>query len=317
MLLACALALSTLHARAAADRRVALLGGDGELLRALSLALSVWEVETISLDAPLPESSQPQAVLQARELAQRFDLDGVVWVSREPEGALLWIYDARSVEITTRVLADAPPFQSAVAAGIALSVKTVLRTSVEPPAAVQEPAPEGEPPLGRVTLRAALDGQFVADQAAQARPSLASVVWFGPPRRLGLGLTLAAGSGVDLETAAFVGRYRDVSFGPTVELRLSAGQLTASIFGGGALHVALLDGTLVRDGARAAVKRYNGSLDAGGQLDFRLGGGLFVGLGAKAEFLLSYQRYLVESKPIFSPWRITPSGGGHLGVEFF
>ena len=320
MLFACVLAFSTPAARAAAERRVALIRGDAELLRALSLALSAWEVETIPIDAPLPESSQPRAVLQAGELARRFHLDGVVWISQAPEGSLLWIYDARSGEITTRVLAEPPPFHGAAAAGVALSVKTVLRTSVEPAPVARERAtePKQEPAPGRVTLRATLDAQLLADRQAQTRLSLVSIVWLGAQRRAGLGLRLGAGLGVDLETPAFFGRYRDLAFGPAAQLRvLTAQHLSVSIFAGGALHVALLDGTLARDGTQAVVKRYNPSVDAGGQLDLRLGRGLFVGLGAQASFLLGYQRYLVESKPVFAPWRITPSGGGHLGLELF
>jgi hypothetical protein len=329
VLLACLSVLACSLTAQAAERRVALVQGDPELQRALTLALAAWDVETIASDAELPQPAQPQAVMQAAALARQLGVDGVVWISASAEGSVLWVFDAHTGEATTRVLTESPPFGSATAAGVALSVKTALRTSVEPgqpklepspPADVPAPAPAIEPrrERERVTLKVGGEAQFVADGAAQARLTLSSVVWLSESPRLGVGLALAGGDGVAVSTPSFVGRYRDLSFGPGLHLRLLSRKiLAASVFVGGALHAALLDGTVVPDATDAAVKRYNLSVDGGAQLDFRLGAGFYVGLAAQAAYLPAYQRYLVDGAPVFSPWRLTASAGGHCGVELF
>ena len=125
-MLAAAVVLSALPINAA-ERRVALIGDDAELLRALSLALSPWGVETVQVSAQLPQSSQPEAVLEAGELAVQFELDWVVWLSESPLGSLLWVYETRNRELTTRMLQERSPLGSAAAASVALTVKTALR----------------------------------------------------------------------------------------------------------------------------------------------------------------------------------------------
>jgi hypothetical protein len=327
LLLVCLSVLSCARKTCASERRVALVQGDPELERALTLALAAWDVETIRSNAALPQSAQPQAMLQAAALAHELRVDGVVWISQSAEGSVLWVFDARTGEATTRVLTESPPFESATAAGVALSVKTALRTSVEPgqqrprePPVSDAPGPVAEPPRERerVTLKVGGEAHFIADDSMQARLTLSSVVWLTESPRLGVGLALAGGDGVKVSTPGFVGRYRDLAFGPALHLRLlSRRVIAASVFVGGALHAALLDGVVVPDATDAAVKRYNLSVDAGGQLDFRLGAGVYVGASAQAAYLPAYQRYLVEGTPVFSPWRLTASAGGHCGVELF
>jgi hypothetical protein len=333
LLLVCVSVLSCAPSAYASERRVALVQGDPELQRALTLALAAWDVETVFSDAELPQSAQPQAVLQAAALARKLRVDGVVWISQSVEGSVLWIFDARTGEATTRVLTESPPFESAGAAGVALSVKTALRTSVEPgqsrpstrpiidaPPLGDAPVPVPEPPRERerVTLKVGGEAHFIANHSTQARLTLSSVVWLTESPRLGVGLALAGGEGVKVSTPSFVGRYRDLAFGPALHLRLLSRSVTAaSVFVGGAVHAALLDGTVVPDATEAVVKRYNVSVDAGGQLDFRLGGGIYLGVAAQAAFLPAYQRYLVDTAPVFSPWRLSASAGGHCGVELF
>ncbi len=311
----------TLQARASA-RRVALVGDDTELGRALALTLSVWDVETISTDSAPPESSQPQATLQADQLVQLLRVDGLVWISESGDASVLWIYDAHSHETTTRVLAVQRPFDSAAAAGIALSVKTALRASIEPAPA---PPPRGHdlaarvaPPLPRVSISAAVAATWLAEGGATARFSLTSVVWVAAQRRLGVGLTLGGSPGVQLVSPGFRGRYRELGFGGYGHLRfVSAGAVSGSSFAGVATHLALLDGQVAGDSAPTAVKRYNVSVDAGLQLDFALVGGLFCGVSGQGSYFPAYQRYLVDGAPVFAPWQLVPSVGGHVGVSLF
>lgn len=316
-LLANALCLVTCVA-AATDRRVGILQGDAELLRSLSLSLSAWDVETVPLDGALPEASQPEAVLQAKTLSARFQVDALVWISPSKNGALLWIYDARTGGITTRVLDTAPPLDSAAAAGVALSVKTTLRDSAPAPALPPPVVPRAPEPESRVTLRGAVQWQAVAADSVQPALALASTVWLGASRRFGLGLRLTGGSGVLIQSAAFSGRYRDQSFGPVAELRLlHSPRIAASLFAGGALHAASLSGSLLRDGAPADVVRYDPGVTAGGALALRLTRSFSIGVEAQVSGLLGYQRYLVDGEPVLSPYRVSPAVGGHLGLNLF
>lgn len=320
---------------AAAERRVAVVRGDAELERQLSLALQAWEVETLALDVAAPAATQPEAMNAAAELATRLRLDGVVWVTDAAQGSVLWVYDAREGEVTTRGVAERPPFDSATAAGLALSVKTTLRASVEPdpPAGLPpSPSPSREPPpvsapreprrsatvAPRAQVSALLDAQAVAEESRRAWYSLHGAVWLGRSRRAGIGLRVGAGTAVSIRTARFDGSFREVSFGPSLELRLgSTSVFDAQLFFGGTLHASTLSGTLGRDGARAESQRHHVGLDAGVRLDFRLPRGALVGLQLGAAYLLGYPRYLVEAEPVFSPWRLVPSGGAHVGFELY
>jgi hypothetical protein len=332
-LLAAAVVLSALPANAA-ERRVALIGDDAELLRALSLALSPWGVETVQVTAQLPRSSQPEAALEAGELAAQFKLDWVVWLSESPLGSLLWVYETHNRELTTRLLQEHSPLGSAAAASAALTVKTALRASVEPepdapPAPIAPPAtassraspppsPSPSASPAAVSLRAAASLQAVADHRRQGRLSLGGVVWLGADRDVGIGLRLSGSTGVTVEAPSFIGSYRDISFGPVAEFRVLSGtRAAASLFVGGAVHTSQIEGRLVRNDARAEARRYNASAQAGAQIELKLGYGFLIGLGAEAAVLLGYPRYLVEGTPVFAPWRVTPAGGGHLGLELF
>lgn len=316
----------------AAERRVGLIRGDHELLRQLSLALAAWDVRTVPLDESPPASAQPQSLKDATELAVRLHLDGLVWVSESAEGSLLWVYDAGTREITTRAIAEHPPFRSVTAAGLALSVKTTLRATVEPAAQaerreaqsaassapVRTRATPSNPSLPRVEVRAGVDAQPVSPTARRAWFGLHNIIWLGGGKRLGLGLRLGAGSEVPIDGPMFRGRLREVGFGPSVELRLlSSRRWLASAGVGSALQIPMLDGTLTRDGVFVEAKRYNLGMDVGASLDLRLTPGLNVGLDVKLSYLVAFQRYLVEAQAVFSPWRLIPSIGAHVGVELY
>jgi hypothetical protein len=312
----------------AAQRRVALIHGDAELVRALTLALSAWDVATLLVDESEPASNQPDAMQQAVQLASRLEVDGLVWTSQTPESSLLWVYDARTGQLTARVLMERAPFSSAAAAGIALSVKTALRASVQPPEApaplapvapsrpAPRPTPQPAPRLAHVLLRAGVDAQVVADHVRRAWFSLDSVVWLGARRRVGAGLRLGAAPWLSIEDARFSGRFRELAFGPAAEFRLLASRhVEASVFVSGAAHASFLDGTLSRDGAHVEATRYRVSIDTGAQIELAVGGGVFAGVGANVAYFPKYQRYLVEGRPIFSPWRLIPGAGAHLALQ--
>jgi len=328
-----AVALGTNAAHGLADpHRVALVRGDDELFRQLSLALQAWEVETLPLDVAPPAATQPEAMNQATGLSRQLGLDGVVWVTDAPQGSLLWVYDARSGEITTRVIEARPPFGSATAAGLALSVKTTLKASVEPsptppprptpalqPTPTLSPQPRTERPrrtAPRAQALALLDAQVVARASIRAWYSVHSAIWLGPSRRVGVGLRLGLGSVVPLKSELFNGDFHELAFGPTGGLRVTVStRLLTQAFVGATLHAVELGGARKSDGRRVEMMRYDVSLDGGAQLQFRLAKGTLIGLQLGVAYFLGYQRYLVEGQPVFSPLRLQPSGGVHVGFE--
>jgi len=328
----------------AAERRVALVRGDAELQRQLELALQAWEVETVALDVPPPAVTQPEAMNEAADLATRLRLNGVVWVTDAEQGSLLWVYDAHSGEVTIRAVAERPPFASAIAAGLALSVKTTLRASVEPPpvAPPAPPAPPSPPPpppppppipddewaplpsaprslvAPRAQVTLGVDAQAVSGQTRRAWYSIQSALWLGKSRRAGVGLRVGLASALPLETPALSGQFDEFAFGPSFELRLaSSSAFVAQAFVGGSLHAATLTGTLATDRAPVEVRRYNLAVDAGGRLDLRVAGDLLLGLELGAAYFLRYQRFTVDGAAVFAPWRLVPSGGAHVGFELY
>jgi hypothetical protein len=331
LLLGLALVLSTASAQGA-GRRIALLQGDPELQRALALALAAWDVETIPLDARLSDDLDAQVRAEAAELARSLHLEGIVWVSLTSQGSRLAVFDAHTGELTLRSLAERPPFASATAASLALSVKTALRPSVE--IAIEQPLqsrPAPSPPSPkptrpafvpvarsqRVSLRGILGVDWLAQKKGEARLGLATTLWLGPRRQLGAAMRLSLGSGVDVETPELSGRYRDFALGLGGEWRwLTAGAVSSAFGLGAALRAAILDGGL-SDGSQFAIKRYNPSLDADFRLDVRVADGLFLGLDLSTCFFLNHQRFLVLGRPVFSPFRLSPGAGVSLGISLF
>jgi hypothetical protein len=340
VLLSCALALSTACAQGA-GRRVAILHGDPELQRALALMLAAWDVESLSLNARLSGELDAEARAQAAELARSLHLEGIVWVSPTLQGSRLGVFDAHTGELTLRDLPERPPFTSATAASLALSVKTALRPSVEhssdqpppsPPASspqlqksehtVREPPGPRERPVpslssARFSLRALLGVGWVAENKVEARWGMATTLWLGPRRNLGAALRLSAGTGVDVDTPQLTGRYRDLALGLGGEWRwLNAGAVSSAFGVGAALRAATLQGTL-SDGSNIAVVRYNPGVDASFRLDVRVAGRWFVGLDVSTCLFVSHQRFLVEGRPVFAPFRLSPSLGASLGIALF
>lgn len=328
VLLSLALVLATASARGA-GRRIALLHGDPELQRELTLALAAWDIETVPLDLQLSESDT-EARAQAAELTRNLQLEAIVWVSLTAEGSRLAVFDAHTGELTVRNLREFPPFASTTAAGLALSVKTALRPSVEPaseppPPRVPKPEPRrpkpalrvAAPPIARASLRAILDVAWLADNKAEPRLGLGTTLWFGQGRHGGAALRLSAGSGVDVNASGFAGRYRDLTLALGGEWRwLNAGSVSSAFDLGAALRAAILDGTLSGSN-QIAVLRYDPGVDAAFRLDVRLAGAWFFGIDVASDFFTRYQRFLVAGQPVFAPFRLSPSAGASLGIALF
>ena len=326
MLLAGIVLLYTASVGATGRHRIVVLGSDEELLRALSLSLSPWGVETTRSDAPPPEASQPAAVEGASALARQLGVEAVVWISRTERGSLLWVFDARAGDVTTRILTETPPFDSAAAASVALSVKTVLRSSVVAPpderfGAQQQPPPPPpvEPaPAKRVfALEVGAGTHWVAEGKAEPRLTLGAVAWIAAARRIGLSLEWAYGSGLNIDEDDFRGSYRELVGSGAVRFRwLHEPDISAALSLGGGVHWVKLEGRLVESDLERTVNRVNGSIDADASVDVHFGR-LYLGALLSAAYSPTYQRYLVEGVPVFSPWPFVVGLGGYGGVELF
>jgi hypothetical protein len=321
--------LTAASAASQGQRRIVVLQPDDELFRAISLSLSPWDVETTRSDAS-PPASQPEAVARASHLARELGVEAVVWISSAERGSLLWLFDARSGDFSIRILGEKPPLDGAQAAAVALSVKTLLRSSsVAPPAerfgaqsapSAQAPAASETSPRadGVFALELGAGGYLRANRQAELTLDLAAVAWILLARRFGVSLTLASGPGFPVEDARYSGRYRESVVGASVRYRLLYDpSVSASVALGGALHWTTLEGTLVERSVDTKVSRLNPSLDFETSLSVYVTRAMYLGASAGAAYFPKYRRYLVEGDPVFSPWPAAVGVSGYYGVELF
>jgi hypothetical protein len=315
--------LTAASARSEGQRRIVVLQPDDELFRAISLSLSPWDVETIRSDAS-PQASQPEAVEGASHLARELGVEAVVWISSAERGSLLWVFDARSGDFAVRTLAEKPPFDSAQAAAVALSVKTLLRSSaVAPPAerlGAQPSAASEESPRAEAgfALELGAGGYWLAKRQAELMIQLAAVAWIPSARRLGVSLSLSLGPGFRIEDARYWGHYREFVVGGRMRYRvLHEPRLSASVSLGGALHFTTFEGTLVERSVESKVSRMNPSLDLETSLSVYVTSAMYLGASAGAAYSPRYRRYLIEGEPVFSPWPAAVGVSGYCGVELF
>jgi hypothetical protein len=305
----------------AAARRVAVLEPDLELQRALDLALSPWGVETIRGDAPAA-SSAPEAIPIASGLARKLHVEAVVWISHTEQGSLLWVFDADTDEVSSRMLASAPPFDGAAAAAVALSVKTILRASTLAPPQERfgaQPAAPAPSVVGHADSGYAFSAEVGVALALRARGELeprlelAPVVWLG--RYFGLSVEASAGPGLSVEEAGYRGRYNELALGGEARLRfLRASSVSAAVSLGGAVHFATLRGAALGSPAQT-VRRLDTALEAEAQGTLALGGGVYLGAAVGAAYFPAYRRYLVRGVPILTRGPLGVSFGAYLGVE--
>ena len=182
----------------AEQRRVALVDADPQLERAVLLSLSPWGVDTQVTHEASPGATRAEAGPRAAALSRKLDASVLVWVSPAAQGALLWIYETESGELSVRELAEAPPFGSEQAAAVALSIKTLLRTTDVAPqservaatARTPTPTPTPTPTSDRVPprphawrrfkLEAGTDLRFTARATSEGRLALGGTWWALP-----------------------------------------------------------------------------------------------------------------------------------------
>jgi hypothetical protein len=296
--------------------RLALATEDPALLRAVGLALDVWDVDVVAVPAARPEAP---LVEWAAAIATTWQVDVVVWMN--PAGGVVW-YDASTRQVETRDLGLAQPLDASEAAAVALMLKAELVEELEakvastapttlppmrdlaPPPAVRGPTPAP----GRATSIASWEGvagagvRWVGDGQLEARgwagarvfPSVAA-------GHFGLGVDVAAGPGVALASPAFHGRWIDVTLSPTLRARFRVARRTAveSAVGASA-HFTSIDGTAAIDDSARSAGRVDASLDLSINASMAVAPWLEIGAGAGVEVWLRHETFVVRGVPVLA-----------------
>jgi len=141
------------------QRRLLLLSSDRALAHAVESALRPWGIVIVTTNDTTLGPTMPLAAAQAKAIAERNNVDGVTWVSLSADGPALWTYDTHTGQATSRPLRSAPPYDEELAASVALSLKTELRST--------EVAPEIE----RIARPAAAASSLSRDITPEAKPA--------------------------------------------------------------------------------------------------------------------------------------------------
>ncbi len=305
------LASSSAHA---ARRRVVLVNADAQLLRAVVVTLTAWDIDVVSHQATAPGATLPDAQRRADELAHEVHADALAWISVGKDEAVLWIYDTDTKQIGSRVLSDRPPFDDASAAAVALSLKTLLRSSIVAP----EPERFGATPFVRATptwlrVEAVGGARLLPRDTSELRGGFGLSLW---PRAFdelfGFGLALSVGPGARVDSLKFSGRYSDLALSPSIRSTAHFGEhvvLEPAL--GASLHLTSIDGTAVDESLPVRANRADVSLDSAVVLDVRFGV-VSVGFRAGLGYMVRYQRYTVDGQPALATLPLL----GDIGLRF-
>jgi hypothetical protein len=311
------LALALVSSTARADhRRVALVNANDALERQVRIALSAWELDVRRVEWQSMSAAMPNAAHEARQIADAVSVDAVVWISATSTGYALWIYDAGDDQVVTRPLAQGEPATTEDAASVALTVKTLMRSStVAPPNERIGAVPEAKGgPLGLFRAEADAGGRALASDAAGAelRFGLGAVWW---PRLLGqrAGLAFAANAGprAAIKKDLFTGRFLDIVFSPSLRAHFALGGRFALEPGlGVSVHLMMLDGAAQARVDPVREVRVDPSLDGSFLVSYALGRSVDVGLRAMGAYLVRYQVYKVLGMQVLE---LSP---GQIGAAF-
>jgi hypothetical protein len=283
------------RASAAAGHRVAAVDPDPQVARALDVALSPWDVTLVEVHLESPGATMPIALDRARSIAQGADAEVVVWVSSAEDGYAVWIYDSASDHASARKLEQSPPFDGPTAAGVALSVKTLLRGTVVAPPTERFGAGAGDRPW-RVGLSAGASSRTTASSPLEPRFGLQAGGW---ARYWGAVLDVETGPGTHPASPALAGTLTDSAVRIALAARWplsSAVAIEPSL--GGALHWAHLD-VVVSDASPAKIDRLDGAFEPRLAVDFGLAGGrVHLAPWVGVSVLTRWQRFHVHGAPV-------------------
>jgi len=347
-----ALAQAVIGGGSAVDRstgarapRVILLDSSPSLARALRTALSPWGLQLESSSHPRPESSLPAAAASAQQLARELGAGALVWLSADAHGAALWLYEASRDSVRVRTFPDRP-LDDALAAALALSVKTWLRSAEDAPepasaelasaasggldAAALEPratAPSAERALAQpaAPARARLLVHVEA-RAGALRPAgvegrygleLRAAAWRNDATSLWLAAHVDAGAAQAVRQAQLRGDY--TRWGGGVSLGFGqrlAPAWFAQVLAGVAVERATLSGTLLPEGSAIDRSRWQTFIQLRPELELALAP---VGLLLQPTLCAAprQQRYLVDGVEVLSSRAVWWSLGGAVSVNLF
>lgn len=332
--------------------RVVLLGAPETLARALQTALRPWGMKLERRTGDTPQPTLPGTALRAGELARELGAEVLVWISANEDGAALWIYEASKETVRARPF-PARPLDEALAAALALSVKTwLLSPSVEPEPA---PAPPVEDAAPAPTAAPAADTVIPPRRVAPSDVENTTVVpsmprsqllvftavrfgarlpqdgeprhgvevraapWLGAGGKTGLwlGARLEMGPPRPAENAFFRGVHYEWGGGMTLGVvQRLAPVLSVSLHAGVAFGRTRVSGTLLADGTAAETSRWGAAALARPELEVHLGPAavlLQTALGAP----LRRERYTADQLELLrtrSHWWML---GGAVRVDLF
>ena len=331
------------------EHKVVVIEADPRVLTAIDVALSAWSLSVGPAPGPLPEQNLDAASGRARAIAAEHGAGAVVWVAkaRTPdETGSLWVYDAQTGQLVVRPLTVAAPLNDAGAAAIALSVKTILRSStlaeaetstlapVSPAPRMALPLPVAQHPIpaapaARATpsvwrLDAIVGARFPtgAKNTAEPRAALGISAWpkaFGS--HFGLGALVQAGPGVPVEQQGapvqYQGLFSQGSFEACAHVRADAGPRVAfEAQAGPALVVSSLD--LEFFGPTPASSkhkiRFDPTVNVGAIIDFALGPRIGFGVLFETTTFLYRQKYTIDTAVLLDEPPVNFLWGARLSV---
>jgi hypothetical protein len=313
LVIAAAFVVAMSHAPDVYARDVVLIGGGKELREAVSVALTPWNLHVVPSEAPVPPADVPRATKEAHAIAWQGGAAGVVWIGDHS----LVVYDAENDQLVSRALAQLPPYDPPTAAAIALSVKTLLRSSTVAPVeerigaeAAAKPAPPPEPE-SRIEIVKPPEplppppSSFVSIEVGGA-------FWSG---RFGTGIAVRVGPGLGVEEPRFRGHFDEITVAPSLRYRqpLTA-WLRVEPRVGASLHATRIDGVAIATAKPADAKRLDVGVDLGGVLDFAIARTASLGLDLDGSYILRYQRYFVGNTPVLTLAPIQGSIGLRLSM---
>lgn len=308
--LASLVSLVTLAATARAEparHRLVLVRVDEPLPHAITVAVEPWSVDVVLSAEGAPKDDDHAA---AGALARATRAEILVWIGEGANGRALFVYDVAARRMTSTPLPR--PLDDANAASVALTLKTLLRTSAvgpdAPPPVVPPPAPPPSPPPTippptpaiaprRVWLDAGMSARLGASSAAVAEPRFAfSAAYF--PSWFGAGVDLSFGPGTPVSTGGLSGRLNDLDATLGARARFERGRLVAVPFLGVGVHAFILSATV--GAGRADATRVNPAAHAGALLGVRVATGVVLALHASVGVLGRWQEVRVDGARAFS-----------------
>jgi hypothetical protein len=284
----------------AARSRVALVRPDANLQRSVVVALSPWDIEVVTSNATPPGSALPEAERNAEAIARDLHADAVAWISEGESGAVLWMYDVATNHVASRVLGDRPPFDDTTSAAVALSLKTLLRSSTVAPEPERFGASAPEPPPAVFRIEGEAGARFLPHDVSELRGALGFAVWPSSlAEHLGFGLMASIGPGVRVDTSAFSGHFSDFSLSPSLRTRFGSGRFAIEPALGASMHLTALNGNALLTAEPLSAHRVDASLDAAVAFDVRFGA-VMLGARVGVAYILHYQRYLVGDDLVLS-----------------